>query len=146
MVKGLWLTITDATSVVTRCKYTIKIHFLTLFLVTNSFCFISFLLICFNMWVNVAFSTKKVPHLATQHLRNTKTMCLILTTIIHLLNIRFDLVVSPTTYLMHLIVDFDNGLWQWPVLVLTSYELQLDVCISKWMMNLVNQLVRLGTT
>ena len=34
------------------------------------------------MWVNVAFSTKKVPHLATQHLRNTKTMCLILTTII----------------------------------------------------------------
>ena len=59
MVKGLWLTITDATFVVTRCKYTIKIHFLTLFLVTNSFCFISFLLICFNMWVNVAFGTKK---------------------------------------------------------------------------------------
>ena len=59
LVKGLWLTITDATFVVTRCKYTIKIHFLTLFLVTNSFCFISFLLICFNMWVNVAFSTKK---------------------------------------------------------------------------------------
>ena len=89
---------------------------------------------------------KKVPHLATQHLRNTKTMCLILTTIIHLLNIRFDLVVSPTTYLMHLIVDFDNGLWDWPVLVLASYELQLDTSISKWMVNLVNQLVRLGTT
>lgn len=145
VVKGLWLTITDATFVVTRCKYTIKIHFLTLFLVTNSFCFISFLLICFNMWVNVAFSTKKVPHLATQHLRNTKTMCLILTTIIHLLNIRFDLVVSPTTYLMHLVVNLDNGLWNWPVLILTLYELELDTSISEWVMNLIIELVRILT-
>ena len=59
VVKGLWLTITHVTLIVTWCKYTTKNDYLTLFLVTNSFCFISFLLICFNMWVNVAFSTKK---------------------------------------------------------------------------------------
>ena len=59
MVKGLWLTITDATLIVTRCKYTIKNDYLTLFLVTNSFCFISFLLISFNMQANVAFYHKK---------------------------------------------------------------------------------------
>ena len=146
VVKGLWLTITHVTLIVTWCKYTTKNDYLTLFLVTNSFCFISFLLICFNMWVNVAFSTKKVPHLATQHLRNTKTMCLILTTIIHLLNIRFDLVVSPTTYLVHLIVDFDNGLWQWPVLILAFYELEFDTSVGEWMVDLINQLVRLSAT
>ena len=59
MVKGLWLTITDATLIVTRCKYTIKIYYLTLFLVTNYFLFISFLLISFNIQADVAFCHKK---------------------------------------------------------------------------------------
>lgn len=47
---------------------------------------------------------------------------------------------------MHLVVNLKNGLWKWEVLVLASDELQSNTSISEWMMDLVVQLVRLGTT
>ena len=46
---------------------------------------------------------------------------------------------------MHLVVNLDYGLWDWPVFVLTLHELKLYTSISKWMMDFINKLVRLCT-
>ena len=47
---------------------------------------------------------------------------------------------------MYLVVHLDHGLRERPVLVLTLNELKGYASFCKRMMNLVNQLVRLGTT
>lgn len=51
--------------------------------------------------------------------------------------------VSPATNLMQVVINLKQGLRKWEMLVLLL-ELKSDLCICKWMVNRVVQLVRLG--
>ena len=88
------------------------------------------------MWVNVAFSTKKGA--ASRDAAPSKYQNNVSNTNYYNSFVKHPfLVASPTTYLMHLVVNLDNGLWNWPVLILTLYELELDTSISEWVLHLV---------
>lgn len=56
------------------------------------------------------------------------------------------LIICPTTYLMHLVVDLDYSLWDWPVLVLAFCERKCDVSLLIRMPYLVNEFMRLCAT
>lgn len=47
---------------------------------------------------------------------------------------------------MHLVVDFDYILREWPVFVLACFKLKVYTGFGKWVVYVIHKLVRLCTT